>query len=335
MVHHSGGGVVAGSIGDYKPFGGYRTAPTADDTDRGYTGHLHTDGIGLIYMNARFYVGSVGRFASADTLIPDPGSSQGFNRYAYSYNNPINLIDPSGHNPVCNHNGTICSDGAFDDGQSETIYGIDTTIAVINSWDILGMLYDPSRTEPLITNIIINNQAVGQLYAMPIGTQQSLISPESPVYKVGRFLSGFGIALDIIETILAPIPGAGATVGTGDGIITYFSGLLTGDNYLPLFLKHPDLPNAITVNQDVMINNLEAGVGIAAKGMGTVAGTVAAGPAGALAGFGLGAIVDAITSTASGIYDYGRYKGAIHNYVSAGVTSDGALVVYWPPEPSN
>ena len=37
--------------------GGYRTAPTADDTDRGYTGHLHTDGIGLIYMNARFYVG--------------------------------------------------------------------------------------------------------------------------------------------------------------------------------------------------------------------------------------------------------------------------------------
>ena len=109
MVHHSGGGVVAGSIGDYKPFGGYRTAPTADDTDRGYTGHLHTDGIGLIYMNARFYVGSVGRFASADPLIPDPGSSQGYNRYSYSYNNPLMLIDPSGHNPICNNDGSICS----------------------------------------------------------------------------------------------------------------------------------------------------------------------------------------------------------------------------------
>ena len=36
------------------PFGGYRTAPTADDTDRGYTGHHHTDGFGLIDMKARF-----------------------------------------------------------------------------------------------------------------------------------------------------------------------------------------------------------------------------------------------------------------------------------------
>ena len=286
-------------------------------------------------MGARFYLTSAGRIISADTIVPDPMNPQAYNRYSYVYNRPINLIDPSGHNSICNHNGTICSDGAFDDGQSETIYGIDTTIAVINSWDILGMLYDPSRAEPLITTIIINNQVVGQLYAMPLGTQQSLISPESPAYKVGKFLSGFGIALDAIEVILAPIPGAGAYVGAGDGAITYFSGLLTGDNYLPVFLKHPDLPNAITINQDVMVNNLEAGVGMAAKGVGTVAGTVAGGPVGALAGFGLGSIVDAITSTASGIYDYGRYKGAIHNYVSAGVTSDGALVVYWPPEPSN
>ena len=48
MVYHSGGAVVPGTVADYKPFGGYRTAPTAVSTDRGYTGHLHTDGIGLI-----------------------------------------------------------------------------------------------------------------------------------------------------------------------------------------------------------------------------------------------------------------------------------------------
>ena len=29
-------------------FDSYRTAPTVDDTDRGYTGYYHTDGIGLI-----------------------------------------------------------------------------------------------------------------------------------------------------------------------------------------------------------------------------------------------------------------------------------------------
>ncbi|MGH2537515.1 MAG: hypothetical protein ACRDHL_08995 [Candidatus Promineifilaceae bacterium] len=42
----------------------------------GFTGHAHNsrppDGVGLIYMNARFYVPAVGRFASADTLVPDP-----------------------------------------------------------------------------------------------------------------------------------------------------------------------------------------------------------------------------------------------------------------------
>ena len=83
------------------PFGGYRIAPTADDTDRGYTGHLHTDGIGLIYMNARFYSPAVGRFASAEIIIPDPGSSQGFNRYSYVENRPVNFNDPTGHYGIC------------------------------------------------------------------------------------------------------------------------------------------------------------------------------------------------------------------------------------------
>ncbi|MEA5078538.1 MAG: hypothetical protein VB013_08200 [Anaerolineaceae bacterium] len=32
-----------------------------------------------------------------DTLVPEPGSSQGYNRYAYANNNPINYTDPSGH----------------------------------------------------------------------------------------------------------------------------------------------------------------------------------------------------------------------------------------------
>ena len=53
---------------------------------------------GLIYMNARFYVPSVGRFASADTIVPDPANPQSFNRYSYVENRPIIMHDPSGHN---------------------------------------------------------------------------------------------------------------------------------------------------------------------------------------------------------------------------------------------
>jgi hypothetical protein len=48
-------------------------------------------------MKARYYAGSIGRFVSADTLVPDPADPQSFNRYSYTLNNPVKYIDPSGH----------------------------------------------------------------------------------------------------------------------------------------------------------------------------------------------------------------------------------------------
>ena len=46
-------------------------------------------------MGARFYLPSVGRFASADTIVPDPGNPQSYNRFSYVLNNPIAFTDPS------------------------------------------------------------------------------------------------------------------------------------------------------------------------------------------------------------------------------------------------
>ncbi len=43
----------------------------------------------------------MGRFAQPDPIIAEPGSSQGYNRYSYVGNNPINYIDPSGHLKDC------------------------------------------------------------------------------------------------------------------------------------------------------------------------------------------------------------------------------------------
>jgi hypothetical protein len=51
-------------------------------------------------MNARYYVPEIGRFISADTIVPEPNNPQSFNRYAYSFNDPINYTDPSGHDPL-------------------------------------------------------------------------------------------------------------------------------------------------------------------------------------------------------------------------------------------
>jgi RHS repeat-associated protein len=82
----------------YLPFGDYRgTTPSQTLTDQGYTGHKENMELGLIYMNARYYLPSLNRFISADTIVPDPQNPQSFNRYSYVLNNPVNFTDPTGH----------------------------------------------------------------------------------------------------------------------------------------------------------------------------------------------------------------------------------------------
>ncbi|MCB0045348.1 MAG: hypothetical protein KDD92_07960 [Caldilineaceae bacterium] len=56
-------------------------------------GQYHEAGLlggeGLSYYNARWYDAQLGRFVSADTLVPDPGNPQDLNRLAYVRNNPL------------------------------------------------------------------------------------------------------------------------------------------------------------------------------------------------------------------------------------------------------
>ena len=55
------------------------------------------DATGLHFYNARYYDSLIGRFVSADTIVAEPGGSQGYNRFAYVKNNPLRWTDPSGH----------------------------------------------------------------------------------------------------------------------------------------------------------------------------------------------------------------------------------------------
>jgi RHS repeat-associated protein len=68
----------------------------AGTTRRGYTEHSMLDNLGLIHMNGRVQDPALGRFLSADPFIPDPMSTQSYNRYSYVQNNPLTLVDPSG-----------------------------------------------------------------------------------------------------------------------------------------------------------------------------------------------------------------------------------------------
>ena len=66
------------------------------ETPRGFTGHEHLDGVGLIHMNGRVYDPTLGRFLSADPNVQAPSEAQSFNRYSYVNNNPLSYTDPSG-----------------------------------------------------------------------------------------------------------------------------------------------------------------------------------------------------------------------------------------------
>ncbi len=52
---------------------------------------------GFYNYNARLYDPQIGRFLSADTIVPDAFNPQAFNRYSYNINNPLKYTDPTGH----------------------------------------------------------------------------------------------------------------------------------------------------------------------------------------------------------------------------------------------
>jgi RHS repeat-associated protein len=61
-----------------------------------FTGYERDSETGLDYAFARYYDSRLGRFLSADPLASNPTSPQSLNRYAYTMNNPNNLVDPLG-----------------------------------------------------------------------------------------------------------------------------------------------------------------------------------------------------------------------------------------------
>lgn len=91
----------------YLPFGECRNSTGEIGTDKLFTGQ-RLDDTGLYYYNARYYDPTIGRFISADSIVPDFTNPQSLNRYSYVINNPLSCIDPSGHDYVF-----ICGSGGM------------------------------------------------------------------------------------------------------------------------------------------------------------------------------------------------------------------------------
>ena len=80
----------------YYAFGSDRRVVGTPATDHRFTGQKQ-DGSGLYYYNARYYDPVIGQFVSPDTLMPEPGRVDGYNRYMYVMGNPLRYNDPTGH----------------------------------------------------------------------------------------------------------------------------------------------------------------------------------------------------------------------------------------------
>ena len=95
-------GVTTVYVGNYYEQTGaaikkYYYADVTTPTRRRYTGQINDSEIGLYFYNARYYSSALGRFISADTIVPDGQNPRAWNRYAYVVNNPLKYNDPTGH----------------------------------------------------------------------------------------------------------------------------------------------------------------------------------------------------------------------------------------------
>lgn len=78
----------------YYPFGEMREGGSEKYS---YTGKEKDKQTDWYYYEARFYNPQIMHFTQADTIMPNPYNPQNYNKYAYTQNNPIKFIDPSGH----------------------------------------------------------------------------------------------------------------------------------------------------------------------------------------------------------------------------------------------
>lgn len=94
----SSGGVITNVR--YSPYGELLTDASAYNNDQaGFTGHIRDSATGLNYMQARYHDPVSGRFLSVDAMdfMGSGGNPQYFNRYAYTFNDPVNNLDPDGN----------------------------------------------------------------------------------------------------------------------------------------------------------------------------------------------------------------------------------------------
>jgi len=96
-VNTDSSGSIIGEQGHY-PFGD-QWYLNSTITKEMFTTYERDAESGNDYAMARYHVNRLGRFSSPDPLAGDIGNPQSLNRYTYTQNDPVNLVDPFGMDP--------------------------------------------------------------------------------------------------------------------------------------------------------------------------------------------------------------------------------------------
>jgi RHS repeat-associated protein len=99
---------------EYDTFGNTTSSTEKVQNRFQYAGEQLDKVTGQYYLRARFYDPALGRFVTEDTYRGQLNDTMSLNLYSYCSNNPVNLIDPSGHEHYKEFNGdyTWLPDGA-------------------------------------------------------------------------------------------------------------------------------------------------------------------------------------------------------------------------------
>ncbi len=86
----------------YDAFGVEKNIDDSDSNPFRYCGEYFDTETGTIYLRARYYSPTIGRFISRDSYAGKNEDPLSLNLYTYCHNNPIVYVDPSGHGVLKN-----------------------------------------------------------------------------------------------------------------------------------------------------------------------------------------------------------------------------------------
>ena len=126
VIDNSGNTVLSYWYDDFGQVSEYRESGNSLINEVQYTGAIYDELTGLLYLNVRFYDPATGRFISQDTYRGERDDAGTWHLYAYCANDPVNYVDPSGHNPIVASaavlvfGGILLSVGAYWGGTSQS-----------------------------------------------------------------------------------------------------------------------------------------------------------------------------------------------------------------------